>query len=62
MPFPKLLLKKRLCIGLLITLVFGGVYIYVQFMKVSLFVVDLYNMYMYVLIGLSVFLKQALRR
>ena len=35
MPFPKLLLKKRLWIGLAMILLFGGVYVYVQFMKVS---------------------------
>ena len=33
MPFPKILLKKRLWIGVVAVLMFGGVYLYVHLMK-----------------------------
>ena len=34
MPFPKILLKKRLWVGVVAAVLFVGVYVYVQFVKV----------------------------
>ena len=34
MPFPKILLKKRLWVGVVAAVLFMGVYVYVQFVKV----------------------------
>lgn len=37
MPFPKILLKKRLWLGVVGALLFIGVYVYAQFIKVSVY-------------------------
>lgn len=37
MPFPKILLKKRLWLGVVGALLFVGVYVYAQFIKVSVY-------------------------